>query len=211
MRTCRPTSRTRRAAYYAALGQPADAAPSSTALQAELTEALTELDRDIPRNPKVRHRPAAGGSDLGHPLEAQPEPRQPGRAEGGARPPLADDRLLDVLKETDLRVGFTDEFTSAGAREALDRDELRRRLLLCLYGLGTNTGLKRVTAGRARRHLQGPAAYVRRRFIDADSLRDAAHARGQRHLRRPRPARSGARARPPAPPTPRSSAPGTRT
>ena len=53
--------------------------------------------------------------------------------------------LLDVLKETDLRVGITPHFASLTSHEALDPERLQRRLLLCLYGLGTNTGLKRVT------------------------------------------------------------------
>jgi hypothetical protein len=48
--------------------------------------------------------------------------------------------LLDILKEADLRIGFTGGFTTAAAREVTDRAEVRRRLLLCLYGLGTNAG-----------------------------------------------------------------------
>jgi hypothetical protein len=44
--------------------------------------------------------------------------------------------LLDILKETDLRTGFTDIFKSLGIRESLDRSTLQPRLLLCLYGLG---------------------------------------------------------------------------
>lgn len=50
--------------------------------------------------------------------------------------------LLDVLKETDLRVNFTQHFTSVGTREVLSRETLQKRRLLCLYGLGTNMGLK---------------------------------------------------------------------
>ena len=56
--------------------------------------------------------------------------------------------LLDMLKEADLRTGFTEAFASSGDRETLDRAALRRRLLLCLYGMGTNTGLRRVAAGQ---------------------------------------------------------------
>ncbi len=55
--------------------------------------------------------------------------------------------LLDILKEADLRIGFTDCFKSLASREALDRKTIQKRLLLCLYGLGTNTGLKRVSHG----------------------------------------------------------------
>ena len=54
--------------------------------------------------------------------------------------------LLDVLKETDQRVGFTEAFKSLGSRENLDRETLQHRLLLSLYGLGTNAGLKRMVS-----------------------------------------------------------------
>jgi TnpA family transposase len=80
--------------------------------------------------------------------------------------------LLDILKETDLRVGFTRQFKSPTAWEVLDRDVLQKRLLLCLYALGTNTGLKRVSAGdhgETYKDLQ----YVRRRFINREQLRAA--------------------------------------
>jgi Tn3 transposase DDE domain len=50
--------------------------------------------------------------------------------------------LLDMLKETDLRTHFSKTFKSATGRESLDPTTLQKRLLLCLYGLGTNTGLK---------------------------------------------------------------------
>jgi hypothetical protein len=80
--------------------------------------------------------------------------------------------LLDVLKEADLRIGFTEAFTTAGAREATARDEVRRRLLLCLYGLGTNAGLKRLAVGEHGFSYK-ELLHTRRHYIDADSLRDA--------------------------------------
>jgi TnpA family transposase len=80
--------------------------------------------------------------------------------------------LLDILKETDLRVGFTQHFKSPTAWEVMDRATLQKRLLLCLYALGTNAGLKRVCAGdhgETYKDLQ----YVRRRFLDQEQLRAA--------------------------------------
>jgi hypothetical protein len=79
------------------------------------------------------------------PLEPQPEPPnlEALKAELGRRWSMTG--LLDILKEADLRIGFTAAFATAAAREATDRDEVRRRLLLCLYGLGTNAGLMRCT------------------------------------------------------------------
>ena len=38
--------------------------------------------------------------------------------------------LLDMLKEADLRIRFTDVFRSVTPRESLDRDLLHERLLL---------------------------------------------------------------------------------
>lgn len=80
--------------------------------------------------------------------------------------------LLDILKEAELRVGFVEALRSVGAREVLDRETLRRRLLLCLHGLGTNAGLKRMTSGGGE---DGYAdlLYVRRRFITKEGLRGA--------------------------------------
>jgi hypothetical protein len=92
------------------------------------------------------------------------------KGEIGQRWPMTG--LLDMLKEADLRVGFTRAFASVASREALDPQTLQRRLLLCLYGLGTNTGLKRIAAGEHDEHY-ADLRYVRRRFITRDNLRTA--------------------------------------
>ncbi len=80
--------------------------------------------------------------------------------------------LLDILKETDFRVGFTETFKSPTAWESLERTELQPRLLLSFYGLGTNTGLKRMSAGE-HGFTYKDLLYVRRRFINKDHLRNA--------------------------------------
>ena len=80
--------------------------------------------------------------------------------------------LLDIVKETDLRLRFTDKLRSATAYETLDREVLRPRLLLCLNGLGTNAGLKRMNAvqhGATYKDL----LYTRHRYITVDQLREA--------------------------------------
>ena len=80
--------------------------------------------------------------------------------------------LLDILKEADLRVGFSELFKSPTAWEVLERRTLRKRLLLCLYGLGTNAGLKRMSGGEPGESYKD-LLYVRRRFITRDHLRAA--------------------------------------
>ena len=68
--------------------------------------------------------------------------------------------LLDFLKESDFVTMFTDAFTTVATRETTPREVIRKRLLLVLYALGTNIGIKRVADGgrhgeterRAARH-----------------------------------------------------------
>jgi len=75
--------------------------------------------------------------------------------------------LLDMVKETDLRLGFTEALRSPTAYEAMDRAVLQPRLLLCLHGIGTNAGLQRMASldsGTTAKDL----SYVRRRYIGPD-------------------------------------------
>lgn len=80
--------------------------------------------------------------------------------------------LLDVLKEADLRIGFSDHFKTVAERENLDRQSLQQGILLCLYGMGTNTGLKRVSGSRYGISYK-ELLNVRRRFIHKAALRNA--------------------------------------
>ena len=65
------------------------------------------MDRTLPQNPHVQILPKAGGWIALSPLEPQPEPENllALKADLAARWPMTG--LLDMLKETDLRVGFT--------------------------------------------------------------------------------------------------------
>ncbi len=80
--------------------------------------------------------------------------------------------LLDMVKEADLRLKFTEVLRSPTACETLDRTVLQPRLSLCLHGIGTNAGLQRgsgLESGMTYKEL----AYVRRRYISTDALRRA--------------------------------------
>lgn len=81
--------------------------------------------------------------------------------------------LLDILKEADLRIGFTPEFTPVGTREILDRDVLQQRLLLAIYAYGTNTGLRRVAQGE-HGHSEDDLRYARSRYMNLGAGRRAA-------------------------------------
>jgi hypothetical protein len=106
------------------------------------------------------------------PSDPQPEPTQLLRlkTEVGRRWPMTS--LLDVLKEADLRVGFTNAFKSLGSRENLDRKTLQQRQLLCLYGLGTNASIKRMVS--SNRDVTYPELlYIRCRYLEKTALREA--------------------------------------
>ena len=162
----------RRSDYYAALNQPMDAARFTGDLQRRVEQTLSQFDANLPDNPKVRLRAYGKNRLVVTPYEPQAEPVQLQRlkAEVGRRWPMTS--LLDVLKETDLRVGFTGAFKSLGTREVLDREDLQYRLLLCLYGLGTNMGLKRMVPSRGGLSYR-ELLYTRHRFIEKDALREA--------------------------------------
>ena len=156
---------TRRTEYYRALEQPLAVELFIEQLQQGMRAQLSTLDANLPDNPKVCLRPQGKKRILVTPLDPQPEPVQLLRlkTEVGRRWPMTS--LLDLLKEADLRIGFTEAFKSMASRETLDHVTLQHRLLLCLYGLGTNTGLKRMVS--SNRNVTYPELlYTRRRFIE---------------------------------------------
>jgi hypothetical protein len=109
-------------------------------LREEMCAALAQLDQGLPRNPDVRiTRKRAGWISLA-PLLPRPSPLkiEALKAEVAETWPLTN--LLDIVKEPNLQLGFTDSLRSSTAYEALDRTVLRPRLLLCLNGLAPMPG-----------------------------------------------------------------------
>ena len=161
-----------RAAYYAALDLPTDPDRFIACLRADMKAALYALDDGLPHNSSVRVSRKAGGWITVTPLERQPEPVTLAALKAAIWQSWPMTRLLDVLKETDLRLDFTSALKSPTAHEALNRAVLRPRLLLCLHGLGTNTGLKRMV-GLGDTTAYKDLLYVRQRYLTVDGLRRA--------------------------------------
>jgi hypothetical protein len=63
-------------------------------------------------------------------------------------------------------------FQSTGSREAIPSDLLQKRLLLCMYGMGTNMGLKRM-AGVDSHITAEDLRYTRRRYLHKEHVRAA--------------------------------------
>lgn len=164
----------RRDDYYATLKQPREATVFVAHLRHTLESALVTFNADLPANPKVKlltSKKGKGRISL-TPLAEQPEPPNLLQLTAALVHHWPMTNLLDILKETELRVRFTEAFRSVGTREVLNSDTLQRRLLLCLHGLGTNAGLKRMCSGSSE-HRYSDLLYVRRRYITKDHLREA--------------------------------------
>jgi TnpA family transposase len=163
----------KRKEYYADLKLPLSADEFIAKEQQSMNAALTMLNKGFPKNKQVTITTKNGKPWIKvTPLDPQPEPKNLAalKAEVGRR--WGDIFLLDMLKEADLRIGFTNLFKSPTPQEALPREILQIRLLLCLYALGTNAGIKRVASGSQTESFRD-LFYVLKRFINKDGLRAA--------------------------------------
>ncbi|MET8509792.1 Tn3 family transposase [Streptomyces sp. NPDC004787] len=165
-----------RAVHYAAIRRPQDPGEFITGLKKRMTEALDRLSMALLDG-------SAGGVKVttrrGEPwitvpkLEplAEPTGLQALKDEVTRRWGVLD--LLDVLKNADFLTGFTDEFTSIAAYERIDRATLQRRLLLALFALGTNMGIRAIVATAEHGESEAALRHIRRHFITVDNLRAA--------------------------------------
>jgi hypothetical protein len=82
--------------------------------------------------------------------------------------------LLRVPEQRSQDAGeFIAEFTSVATREMLSKDVLRRRLLLVLFGLGTNMGIKRVAVTGKHGESEATLRRVRHLFVNRANMRAA--------------------------------------
>ncbi len=165
--------------HYAAIRQPTDPTAFIDGLRDRMAAALARLDQALVDGPTG----PAGGVRLttrrGEPWIVVPKPGalpEPGhlhalKDEVARRWGTLD--LLDVLKDADFLTEFTGEFASVASREAIERDTLRRRLLLCLFALGTNMGVKAIVATGEHGESEASLRHVRRTYITRDNLRRA--------------------------------------
>ncbi|ATE60022.1 Tn3 family transposase [Thauera sinica] len=162
----------KRDTYYDLLKAPKDPEVFIDQVQAAMHRWLKTFHDGLAKNPKVRLRKQGKNTIHLTPFDPLVEPPNTAalKREIGRR--WSDVELIDIVKEVDLRVNFSASFRTAASREALDPAVLQRRLLLCLFGIGTNVGLKRVAS-------QQPSVtfdelrYVKRRYFNKEALRAA--------------------------------------
>jgi TnpA family transposase len=137
-----------------------------------LEEELRLFHDGLPKNPAVKILDRKNGWISLSPLARLAEPQILRHLKGEVLSRWANTSLLDVFKEADFRIHFTDVFRSATAFAGIHRRVLQARLLLTLYALGTNTGLKRVSNGQPDTEYKD-LLYVRRRYVTKEQLREA--------------------------------------
>ena len=163
----------KRELYYQALAQPTDAEVFIRTLQDKMRDGLKRLDKNMPTNQFVKLQAKAGGWIGLTPLEAQAEPPNLAKLklELGKRWPMTS--ILEMFKEAALRIGFSSQFKSISDQNStLDPAVLQKRLLLCLFALGTNAGIKRLSASEVGEEYLD-LMYVRQRYVTREALQNA--------------------------------------
>ncbi len=160
----------RRVEHYAALRKPLDPSAFINELREEMAAELAVLDEALPELGWVDIAERRSGAIKLTPLEAVPEPTNLRRLKKQVAARWGTVALIDLLKEAMLRTGALAAVTSAGTRSDLPPEVLAERLLLVIYGYGTNTGLRAVAAGE-HGHTEDELRYIRRRYLSSEIAR----------------------------------------
>ena len=161
--------------HYESLRQPTDPQAFIDDLRERMVVALTRFDRALVVDScGVRIVSRRGDPWITVPrMDALPEPVRLDQIKAEVQRRWGTLDLLDILKDSDFLCEFTNEFASTASREVIDRDTLRRRLLLAVFALGTNMGIKGVVSTGDHGETETALRYVRRHYITRDNLRRA--------------------------------------
>lgn len=162
--------------HYGSLGHPLDPAEFVADLKGKVEASLETLDRALAEGTTggVRVTTRRGKPWISVPkVEKLPEPPNLGALKAEVEKRWGTIDLLDVLKEATLLTGFDEEFPSVASREVTDRESLRRRLLLVLFGMGTNVGIRQIVATGGHGETEAALRRVRRTCVNRDNLRRA--------------------------------------
>ena len=162
-----------RTEYYRSLGLTENAKEFVEGIRLAMEEQLLALNSTMSRSEDLKIKWTKDKAKFWFkPLVPQVEPQNliKIKEEIATRWPMTG--LLDILKETALDTQFLKCFKSVGQYQILEQASLSQRLILALYGLGTNAGLKRTSAASTQ-VTYDQLLHVKRRFIDADAIRDA--------------------------------------
>ena len=166
--------------HYAAIRQPLDPTAFVGDLQERLRDALSRLDEGLSEGTTggVRIVTRRGEPWISVPaLKALQPPANLDALKGEIQRRWSLD-LLQVLKEADYLTDLTSEFQTVASREITGRDTLRRRLLLVLFALGTNRGIRSIVESAINQdgdavETEAALRRVRRLYVNRENLRSS--------------------------------------
>ena len=160
-------------AYYEMLGLPICAKEFIKQLKELLRCRLESLNSSIVDNKLVKIQASSTGKNISvTPSEAQKEPENIDMLQKEIIEKWSSINLIDILKECDLLINFTEQMETIARSSNINKNDLRKRLLLCLYGIGSNTGLKRISIANGDVNYSN-LTYVKKRFINKTNVRTA--------------------------------------
>ena len=160
-------------AYYKSLDLPIDSREFIEKLKSTLTDKLKTLNANIPENDLVQVRKSKAGNNLKvSPSDPQAEPDNIIKLQQEISKEWSSIHLIDILKESDLRIKFTKELETIGKSSSILASDLQKRLLLCIFGIGSNTGLKRISIANED-VTYNDLRYVKKRYINSTNIRNA--------------------------------------
>lgn len=145
-------------------------------IREQMYMALGDFHRFLGRRRDVSiHHPGGGQRGVFHVprIPKQPEPLLLGEIKDRVLDRWGILDLLDILVEADRQVRFSDFFQSSGQRHVLGREEVKKRLFLTLFSLGTNLGLARIHSAAKPECSYDDLRYFRTRYVTAPALREA--------------------------------------
>ena len=164
----------RRGEHYKALQKPLDPAEFIDEVRTEMQAELAALHEALPGLPflEITDRGKQGAIKL-TPLKAQPDPPNLNALKRDMRSRWGMVALIDMLKESILRTGCLEIVSDLARGARLSPETLAQRLMLAIYGYGTNIGIRGVAAGD-HGHSEDDLRYVRRRFLTPELVRSLA-------------------------------------
>lgn len=155
-------------AYLKDLDLPSDPDEFIKSCQTEMAEKLQKLNDELPFNQKVKILKRKKKSHIKiSPSSPKEEPPNLILLQNEILRRWPAVNLLDLLKEVDSRTDFTQHFQTIASNVKMPKGTLRKRLILSLCALGSNTGLKRMSASNGDENYSD-LQYIKRRFINEE-------------------------------------------
>ncbi|MFB9681716.1 Tn3 family transposase [Streptosporangium vulgare] len=163
----------RRVENYAELRKPLAPRDFIAELKAEMRAELEALDAALPKLDWVEIAERKAGAIKLTKIGPVEEPRNLRKIKNEVSRRWGSVPLIDMLKEAVLRTGCLNAVTSVAGNSSLKPEILAERLMLAIFGYGTNTGIRAVASG-GHAHSEDDIRYVRRRYLTPQIATDIA-------------------------------------